>query len=295
MPTYSVPNLLRNIESLKETHPEYVFRSDVFDVEMSAVPVERISKHYLPKDKLGALKEMKKPDPLQQMAVELAERITETIGIPSGSLGITGSILIDLHNPRFSDIDMTVAGVENGLRLKKVLPLLYSDEVSPLKSVTKPVLKRWYEEKMKSHPLTLEEAKAIQLRQWNYGAFKGTIFSLHTVRNSSEIREKYGDYHFHPAGIVTGRAVISDISESLFNPHIYRVGSFRVQDGPPLNDVRDIVTYSGLYGGIFDEGEEVLVHGKLELVEDMRRKDTHHRVVIGSPEAGGHDYIKPIG
>jgi predicted nucleotidyltransferase len=140
MPTYSVPNLLRNIESLKETHPEYVFRSDVFDVEMSAVPVERISKHYLPKDKLGALKEMKKPDPLQQMAVELAERITETIGIPSGSLGITGSILIDLHNPRFSDIDMTVAGVENGLRLKKVLPLLYSDEVSPLKSVTKPVL-----------------------------------------------------------------------------------------------------------------------------------------------------------
>ncbi|MFQ6134561.1 MAG: hypothetical protein ACE5KU_01945 [Nitrososphaerales archaeon] len=294
MPSYSIPHLLRNIDYLKKTYPEYVFYSDVFSVEISAVPRSRITQRYIPQTKMKQLSEMSRPDILQKRAVELAAHLSETAHVPLEAFGVTGSILIDLHNPRFSDIDLTVSGGENGFKLKNTLPHLYSGKEEPLKSVPKPVLQKWCREKVNAHPLSLEEAKAIQRRQWNYGSFKGTVFSLHTVRSPSEMTERYGDRHFHPVGIVTGRAVVSDVSESLFNPHIYRVETFKVQEGMDAEDICEVVTYSGLYGGIFEEGEEVSVHGKLEYVEDTQKGETHHHVLVGSPEAGGHDYIKPI-
>ncbi|MEE9585756.1 MAG: hypothetical protein V3W09_02525 [Nitrososphaerales archaeon] len=294
MPSYSITHLLRNIDLLKKTYPDYVFHSDVFNVEISAVPRRHIIQRYISQVKMKQLSEMKRPDILQKRAVELAAYLSETAYVPPESFGVTGSVLIDLHNLKFSDIDLTVSGGENGLKLKDTLPHLYTDETSQLKSIPKPVLKKWYKEKVDTHHISLNEAKAIQKRQWNYGSFKGTVFSLHPVRSKSEITERYGDHHFHPVGIVTGRAVISGVSESLFNPHIYRVETFKVQEGTDAEDIREVVTYSGLYGGIYEEGEEVSVHGKLEYVEDTRKGGTYHRVLVGSPEAGGHDYIKPI-
>ena len=295
MPTYSIPNLLRNIDYLKGVYPDYVFRSDVFGVEMSAVPLNRVAQHYLPQVKLKELSEMERPDPLQRKVVELVDYLSDATGVDQEVFGVTGSILIDLHNPEFSDIDLTVSGGSNGLQLKKNLPTLYSEAEGLVKSIPKPLLQRWYEDKLKTHPLSLDEAKDLRRRQWNYNSFRGTVFSLHTVRALSEIHEKYGDKHFHSVGIVTGRAVISDASESLFNPHIYRVEDFKVNEGMQVEDILEVSTYSGLFGGVFEEGEAILVHGKLELVEDTRSGDVYHRIVIGSPEAGGHDYIKPIG
>ncbi len=295
MPTYSVPTLLRNIDYLKTSYPGYVFHSDVFGVEMSAVPLNRIAQRYLPQVKLREIADMKRPDPLQRQVVELVDFLSDATGVVREVFGITGSILIDLHNPEFSDIDLTVSGGANGVQLKKVLPTLYSESEGLVQSIPKPLLQRWYEDKLKTHPLTLDEAKELRRRQWNYNSFRGTVFSLHVVRALSEIREKYGDKHFHSVGIVTGRAVISDASESLFNPHIYRVDDFKVEDGMNVEDILEVSTYSGLFGGSFEEGETILVHGKLELVEDIRSGANYHRIVIGSPEAGGHDYIKPVG
>jgi predicted nucleotidyltransferase len=295
MPTYSIPNLLRNIDYLKTAYPDYVFHSDIFGVEMSAVPLNRVAQHYLPQVKLKELSEMKQLDSLQRRVVELVDYLSEATSVGADVFGVTGSILIDLHNPEFSDIDLTVLGGANGLHLKKALPTLYSEADSLVESIPKPLLRRWYEDKLKTHPLNLDEVKELRRRQWNYNSFKGTIFSLHTVRAPSEIYEKYGDRHFHSVGIVTGRAVISDASESLFNPHIYKVENFKVDEGMNVEDISEVSTYSGLFGGIFEEGETILVHGKLELVEDMRSGANYHRIVIGSPEAGGHDYIKPIG
>ncbi len=294
MPTYSIPNLLRNIDNLKKKNPIYVFYSDIFSVEISAVPRNRIKEHYIPQFKMSKLSTMGSLDPLQHRAVELVRYLSNIANIAFEEFGITGSILIDLHNPSFSDIDLTVSKGENGFKLKKMLPLLYESKSEPVNCVPKPVLQKWYNEKIHTHHMYEEEVRAIEKRQWNYGAFKGTIFSIHTVRTISEITERYGNRHFHPRGIVTGTATISDISESLFNPHIYKVENFQAEEGLNPEDIREIVTYSGFYGGIYEEGEEVSAHGKLEYVEDTTKGDNYHRLIVGSPELGGHDYLKPI-
>jgi predicted nucleotidyltransferase len=293
MPTYSITNLFRNVEFLKENNPDYVFYSNTFGVEMSAVPKNRILNHYIPQSKMQELFESKLRDDLQEKAVELIEYLSDIVEIPINSFGITGSILIDLHNEDFSDIDLIIAGGKNGVKLKKELPHQFKNKKGPLKDVPKPILRKWLQEKMQTHNMSLEEVKKIQGRQWNYGSFMGTVFSIHTVRDLSEINEEYGDRHFHPVGIIAGQGVIDQDSESLFNPHNYGVKDFEVTEGMKVEDVTEVVTYSGLYGGIYSKNEEILVHGKLEYVEDNKHNRSYHRVLVGSPESGGHDYIKP--
>lgn len=294
MPDYTIPHLLKNISYLKEKYSDYVFYSDVFNVEMSAIPHNQVFQHYIPQDKLKQISELKKPDFLQEKAIEISSYFSDIIGVPFESFGITGSVLIDIHNIKFSDIDFTVSGRENGFKLKKALPTLFRDKNEPVNYVSENVMQKLFSDRVKEHPLNLDEVKSLNKRQWNYGEYKGTVFSIHPTRTESEINVKYGDQLFHSEGMVKGRAIISDVSESLFNPHIYKVKSFKISQGSKCDDVQEVVTYSGLYGSKFEEDDEVDISGKLELVEDEVNKTTYHRVLIGSPEAKGQDYIKPV-
>ena len=294
MASYSIPNLLMNINYLKKNYPAYVFNSEVFGVEMSSIPTSCVVEHYKSQVKLGRILEMINPDTLQACSRDLVNYLSEFTKIPIEKFGVTGSILIDLHNPEFSDIDLTVLGRENGFKLKRSLPDLSKNKDGPISDISEKALNRWYQDKSNSHPLNFEELKIIQRRQWNYRSFNGTVFSLHPVRSNHELQEHYGDLRFKSVGVVKGSALISDVSDSLFNPHMYKVERFKVDVGPAINDVNVVASYSGFYGGIFEEGEEVSVRGKLERVDDSRTGDMYHRVVIGSPEAGDTDYIKPL-
>ncbi len=94
--------------------------------------------------------------------------------------------------------------------------------------------------------------------------------------------------------MVKGEAIITDTSESLFNPHIYKIEKFKNNEENMVKDVKEVVSYSGIYGGKFEVNDEVALHGKLEIVENKTTGALFHRIIIGSPEAGGHDYMKPI-
>ena len=243
---------------------------------------------------LKQLSKIKEPDILQKRALEIVTYISETVKIPKEVFGITGSILIDIHNTKFSDVDLTVMGGKNGFKLKKALPDLFLEKDGPMNYVSENVLKKLFSDRVKEHPLSLDEVKSLNSRQWNYGTFKGTIFSLHTVRSISEITNNYGDHFFHSLGIVKGEAIITDTSESLFNPHIYKIEKFKNSKECISKDIKEVVSYSGIYGGKFEINDEVALHGKLEIVENKTTGTLFHRIIIGSPEAGGHDYMKPI-
>jgi predicted nucleotidyltransferase len=292
MPTYSIPNLLSNIIDLKNNYPDYVFYSDVFNVEISTVPRKKMMYHYIPQNKMKILAQKNTLDKLQQKAVNLAKFISETSEISFDLFGVTGSILIDLHNPKFSDIDLTIMGGENSLKLKKLLPDLYSDRSQSVSKVSEKILDNWNKEKMNTHYLTLDEIRALQSRHWNYGLFDETVFSIHPIRSENDATYRYGDHIFHSLGLVTGKAVIGNTSEALFNPHIYYLERFNDVNGHNLNSVKQVVSYSGFYGGIFEEGDKVLIKGKLELAKDTHKGKDYHRIIIGSTDLKGNDFIK---
>jgi predicted nucleotidyltransferase len=141
------------------------------------------------------------------------------------------------------------------------------------------------------YPISMKMARKIYERKWNIGVYRGTDFSIHTIKNDEEIVEKYGNRVFTPEGIVKVRAVVSDIAESSFLPATYGVKQAFVE-GKMVADLHEVTTYESLYEGIAEVGEEILVRGKLEDVEDKRKHENYHRVLVGSLEGAGADYLR---
>lgn len=294
MPSYTTPHLLRSMEALKRALPQYVFYSPVLGTEISAVPYDRIKEGHLPEEGLNRLMRMEGVDPLQQRTIELTAIISDLSGVRKDYFGVTGSILIGLHHPDLSDIDLVVYGRDHGLKVKEGLLSLYGEGGERVSRLSGPVLDKWCAEKADSHPVTVEEAREVYRRKWNYGMFKGRLFSVHSIRLDEEITERYGDRTYTKLGMVKIRATISDSSEGMFLPYSYSVRNIMVEEGKGADDVREVITYDDFYGGIWEAGDEIITKGALERVKDNRSGEVYHRVLVGSLGAKGQDYIKPI-
>lgn len=290
MQNYTIHSLLSNIEILTQNYPHYVFRSCVFNIQMSAVPNRYIAERYFTEVKLREIYEARNRDPLQEEVVELVSFLSCESGVPKEDFGVTGSILTDIHNPVFSDVDLTVCGTANSWKVKEMLEEATETTLFRRCSIQqrKEVLGRF----VKNYPLTYSEAEEVYDRRWNYGFFKGRAFSIHAIRKDEEIEEMYGEKCYFPQGIVEGKAEVVGIEKSLFLPCTYEVIGFKIGQGDVPIEVGKVVSYDGLYAGLFNRGEHVLVRGKLEKVVD-RGGDGYFRVLVGSPEAKGRDYIKP--
>ena len=283
------------LETLKflEQHPVYLYDSPVMGIRMSAVPLNKISAHLRPEEKISQLMQMKKTDVLQQKAIDLATFISNESGVPIGYFGVTGSLLLDIHRD-FSDIDLIVYGMKNSEAVKKSLIRIYQKGSFPVLQFNEEKIREWCLNKTEMYPLTYEEAARIFERKWGRGLYHEILFSIHPVKLEEEVSERYGDRIFKPEGIVKIEATVSIASEAEFLPSIYKVEDVKIYDGPVVNDIYEVASYEGLYGGIAEKGEKIMAYGKLEKVIDRKNDENYHRVLIGSKEAKGKDYVKPI-
>lgn len=292
MHTYTVPNLLETLNLLKNTHPQYLFYSSVYNITMSAVPPRYLVTHFKPEKKLAELLEAPRLDSLQEKAVRLVSLLSELADIPIGCFGVTGSILLDIHDPSFSDMDIVVYGMERSHALKNALADSTFGTLR-MRPYSGDRLRQWCLQKARNHPINVDDAERIYGRKWNIGTFDGTFFSLHPVKLEEELTEMYGDKIYEPDRIISLTAVVEDCEDSIFLPSVYRVGSVEVE-GVPEASIREVVSYEGIYDSVADEGEMIVVKGKLEHVYDKRTCDNYDRVLVGSPEGKGGEYIKPV-
>ncbi len=293
MQTYTIANLLETFNLLSAEHPKYVFFSEVYGITMTAVPRESIVNHFKPEEKLAALFQKSRLDALQRRVVRLVDSLSQLSGVSVDGFGVTGSILLDIHNPAFSDMDITVYGEDSSYALKDALAEASLAEEFGIKRFDEERLGKWLEGKTQNHPLSYAEAKRVYERKWNVGVFEETLFSVHPVRLEEELTEKYGDKIYRPRGMVALRAVVSDSPDSIFLPAVYRVEEVKFE-GKVEAKVEEVVSYEGLYDSLAEEGETIEVRGKLEHVVDNRTGREYDRVLVGSPEGRGREYIKPV-
>jgi predicted nucleotidyltransferase len=293
MRDYTIPSLLETFRLLRTKYPQYVFHSDIFSIDMTAVPLNLVKQHFQPEHKLDELLKTTKRDLLQEKLVKLVNFLSEKSSIPASGFGVTGSILLGIHNPKFSDIDLTIYGQRNSQKLKETINRIAANSDSPIKRFAGTLLEDWCRKKTRRYPLTLQDAKRIIERKWNLGVFEGTLFSVHPAKVESEIAEKYGDKVYRPEGEVTIKATVIDNGESMFLPCVYRIGDVKIIDGKqPRTEIEEVVSYESLYDSMAETGEEILVKGKLEHVHDHRKSRNYYRVLVGSPEGKGKEYIK---
>ncbi len=291
MKAYTIPSLLRTFDVLKDSYPQYLFFSSVFSITITAVPKEFIVNHFRPEEKLGELFEEFNLDALQENVVRFVSLLSKLSGVPPDHFGVTGSILLDIHNPTFSDMDITVYGVANSHAVREALTKAYLAGDSNIKRFEGEKLKKWYLSKTHDHPVSLAEANQIYERKWNIGTFHGTLFSVHPVMLEKEVTEKYGDKTYRPDGPITMSAIVTDSRYSIFLPALYKVG--RVDSNKELGiEIEEVVTYEGLYDSLAEKGDVIEVRGKLEHVVDNLTGKEYNRVLVGSLEGKGREYIK---
>ncbi len=293
--SYTIPSLLESFGLLRKDYPHYLFYSKFLNTEMSAVPLEYIEEHYKPEEKLARLLQTPRLDPLQQKLKGFITFLSKISGVPENFFGVTGSILLDIHRPEFSDIDVTVYGSKNSLALKKALTEAYILPSSPAQPLKDEALEDWCNNKAQSYPLTFDEALQIYKRKWNIGMIRDVFFSIHPVKLEQEVKETYGDKTYRPLGPAAIEAVVYENADSLFLPCIYRVKDVNILEGPvEAAEVKAVVSYESLYDSLAQIGERITCKGKLEKVISKKTKRENYQLLVGSAEGRGTEYIKLI-
>jgi uncharacterized protein len=282
---YHAHQVGQTLDTLQAHYPGYIHYCPVRDMTFSMVPHDRVQTYYYPEERLAQL--LSAPvDSLEEEVARLVEDIRTAVDIPLINLGITGSILLSIHDPSFSDIDLMVYGREAVNQLRMAVTESHIAGTSPL---DESFLGGWRKEIAEHHALTDQEVHWLVARRWNFMYYgQGRYLSLHPVRTDAEIREVYGEHTYRDAGVVKLRAIISDAADSIFLPALYGIEQVKVLEGPPV-EINEICSYEGLFSQAADVGLEIEAQGKLERLD----QGPVHRLVIGSSHRTGIEYLKP--
>lgn len=274
---------------LERNFPQYVHFCPVRHIKISMVPRGMIKRYYSCQARLQEIMTNGYRDRLEAETFSLSREISELSGVDVRDLGVTGSILIGIHNPAFSDIDLTVHGLSEALQVRRALTELRGRH-ERIKPPPREKILEWTLKFSRIFGLDPRSASILANRRWNYMVFNRRFFSIHPIRKDEEITETYGEKIYYPVGVAEGEATVEDSGESLFLPAIYRVKEVELKAGGEY-DVREIVSFEGAFSGIAYEGERVAFRGKLERVES--KAETYYRVVLGTAEVKDN-YIVPV-
>lgn len=283
---YHAHQVAITIAELEQQYPQYVHDSPVWDMRFSMVPLDRVRTYYTPEARLAEI--LANPmDELEETTVQVIQAIQQATSIPLSDLGVTGSILLGIHSPAFSDIDLTIYGRANAQRLRDVMSRLDLASVSPMDTA---YVDEWCQGVVKHHGLTYAQAHWLISRRWNFvyfGQARHTI-SLHPTRADDEITEIYGAHTYRDVGVARLNATLTDTRDAIFLPAIYQVASVDILEGPQV-EITEICAYEGLFGQIGEPGQRIEARGKLERIDN----GPFHRLVVGSSHPSTAEYLLP--
>jgi len=266
---------------LQENHPDLIIFDPVFGETMCEVPIDQISEHYQPSEKLASLRTAKSLTVLESKALALATTLKEKADIPWSAIGISGSIMAGLTNEK-SDIDPLVYGVENSRKAYKALKELLKTEDSDFKPYSQTELQTLFDFRLKDTQMSLEDFETVENRKAFQGMFMGTDYFIRFVKDWNETNEHYGEMWFKNSGYAKITANITDGSDALFTPCSYKLDDVAVVEGPKLSPITEVVSFRGRFCEQAIEGEAIEAQGKVELVTDKQNGSEHYRLIIGS-------------
>jgi predicted nucleotidyltransferase len=285
LPYYHVRHVVKTVEYLETHHPRYVWRDPVSELTFSFVPHDAVARYYAPEVRLAEILAGPR-DPLEAQVAELVRLLTGASGLPASAFGITGSVLLGLHDPAFSDIDLLVYGAEATRRVKAAVGTLLGAGLQPLETDRRA---RWRGEIAERFGLAPADVAAIEARRWNYFLLDGRYVSIHPTRSEDEMVEAYGAAAYRAVGPATVEATVTDATEAVFLPAVYRVGDVRVAEGP-RHAVGEVHSFEGLFCDVADPGSRILATGRLEA-----GADGSGRLVVGTAAVEGGGAIRILG
>jgi hypothetical protein len=271
---------------LETAYPTYLAHDPVLGLSLQSVPRRHIETVYDPRSYLATLRRQGPGDHLEADALALAALIHKTADVPRKNLGVSGSLMLDLHRPT-SDIDLVVYGEYTGRTVhQRLLDLLHETE-GELRRPNREELAKIHAEHQPDTPLPFDAFVRLQTRKVNELRFRGRETFVRFVRLPDDTEERYGDRRFEPLKQTSAQARVTDDRGAIFTPCRYRVEDATLLDGSPLPDLREIVSFRGRFSDQVQAGEWAVARGGLERVTHEGQPQ-YHRLVVGG-QAG--DYL----
>jgi predicted nucleotidyltransferase len=260
------------------------YRADdpALGVPVDAVPWEDVARVYDPRERLQRLRAVGPDGALAEDALALAELLRDAASVPSAALGLTGSLLFELHAPS-SDIDLVVYGDGECRRVHAALTRLLDDPSSALARPRGEELAAIHAVHRMDTPLSAADFARLQGGKVNEGRFAGRPYFVRFVKLPAEVPERYGDPRFVPAGRALVEARVVDDRDAMFTPCRYSLGELRFLDGGHVDDLREVVSFRGRFADQARTGQRVRAFGALERVVWREGRERTRLVVGGRP------------
>jgi predicted nucleotidyltransferase len=272
--------LSKRYDLLRREYPQYLVDDPVFNTLLCEVPVEDVKTHYLPAQGLQDLRNKNSLDEAETAALRFMEILKEQSRVQWSKLGVSGSILVKLHEPS-SDIDLIVYGTETGYRVQETMKEMLEDKNSLFEAYDLDGLRELFDFRSKDTNVSFEDFVRTDSRKVSHGKFMGKHFFIRFVKDLNEISEQYGSIIYKPEGNARIKATVVDDSESLFTPCSYKLANVEVLEGATAEPVEEIVSFRGRFCEHAKSGETVIAEGKVERVQQEGKRD-HFRLLLGS-------------
>ena len=255
-------------EYLKINFPGYIHHSSVLDTNLHAIEVDRVYKHYQPKQRLQTLLQQLSFDTVERDCYDLC-RLYLAEGIDLTRLGVTGSLLIGSQQAS-SDIDIVIYDRQLFHIARKITAKLISQgKLSMLR------LEDWHEAyHRRACSLSFDEYVWHEQRKLNKAMINDRKFDLNFVSDKPDVKA----VKYHKLGSLTLECTVTNADHAYDFPAQYHT------DHPVITTA---VCFTATYNGQALAGERILVSGLLEQDDNGVQ-----RIVVGSNREAPGEYIK---
>jgi predicted nucleotidyltransferase len=267
---------------LMRTCPTYVYFDKVYDSIMQGVPLGDVALLHEPTKKLAEISGSRQNlDAFKNDSLEFCNILSESADVPLSKLGLSGSILVDLHTSS-SDIDVIVYGSSNCLAVYEGIGSLYVKSNSPVRPYNEDELRKLFKFRSSDTFTEWDPFLKTEGRKRLQGVFKNREYFVRFVKDQNEVKETYGEVIYKSLGRTTIKGRVTNDDEALFTPCAYKITNIEIieGEGEEITTIDEISSFRGRFCEVAKKGERVVARGKLELVRDKSGRE-HHRVLIG--------------
>lgn len=266
---YALESRLSYLQRFK---PQYLIFDEVFGRVMVEVPLSDVKEHYLPEAKLQALRRREFLDRVEADALDLIRKVKETSGVSWFDMGVSGSILLDMHND-LSDVDLVIYGKENCLKAYEAL--LAMRERGLTRAYQGRLLEKLHEVRSMENPTAFELFKALEGGKVLEGTYGKREYFVRMLKRPEECGETYGDRRYRRIEEAHVQGVVVDDGESIFTPCRYVVELEK-----PARGAKQIAitSFRGRFTELARVGEAVEAHGVLE--EVLSRQGVYYQLLL---------------